>query len=185
MSGVFINYRCDDSGTAAALIDRELAARFGNDRVFLDCRSVPVGADFADVMLARLRSCTVLVVVMGPRWLNLTGDMGARRIDDPTDWVRCEIAEALVHGLRVIPVLVDGAELPTAGELPTDIAPLSGRQYAVLRHRHIDVDLSDLAERIAQAEPEFAAPVPHRQERPVRTHLPRRRLVPRARSRAT
>ncbi|HEY0640414.1 MAG TPA: toll/interleukin-1 receptor domain-containing protein [Pseudonocardiaceae bacterium] len=119
MSGVFVNYRGDDSGTAAALIDREFAARFGGDRVFLDCRSVPVGADFADAILTRLRSCTVLLVVMGPRWLTLTGDTGARRIDDPADWVRCEIAEALSHRLRVIPVLLDGAVLPTAGELPS------------------------------------------------------------------
>jgi len=38
MGGIFINYRGEDSQTAAALIDRELTARFGSDQVFLDSR---------------------------------------------------------------------------------------------------------------------------------------------------
>src|SRR5499433_1679199 len=105
MGGVFINYRGADSDTAAALIDRELAARLGSDRVFLDCRSIPAGADFAEELVRRLRACSVLVVVIGPRWLTLTDPAGQRRIDDPRDWIRREIAEALSGGLRGVPVL--------------------------------------------------------------------------------
>jgi len=104
----FINYRGDDSDTAAALVDRELTARFGSDRVVLDSRSVLAGADFAEELLVRLRSCSVLLVVIGPRWLTVTDAAGHRRIDDPADWVRREITEALSHGLRVIPVLTRG-----------------------------------------------------------------------------
>lgn len=63
MSGIFINYRGEDSDTAAALIDRELAARFGGGQVFLDCRSIPVGVDFTDELLGRLRACSVLLVI--------------------------------------------------------------------------------------------------------------------------
>src|SRR5215813_10576466 len=109
MGGVFINYQGADSGTAAALIDRELTARLGSDRVFLDCRSIPAGADFAEELLSQLRACSVLVVVIGPRWLTLTNEAGQRRIDDPQDWIRREIAEALTYGLRVVPVLTGGA----------------------------------------------------------------------------
>src|SRR5499425_1586305 len=140
MGGVFINYRGEDSDTAAALIDRELAARLGSDRVFLDCRSIPAGADFAEELLGRLRACSVLVVVIGPRWLTLTDVAGQRRIDDPADWIRREIAEALARGLRVIPVLTNDAQLPTEADLPEDIVGLSRRQYVPLRHRYSAVD---------------------------------------------
>jgi hypothetical protein len=153
MGGIFISYRGDDSDTAAALIDRELTARFGSQHVFIDSRSIPVGADFADELLERLRACSVLLAVMGPRWLSLIDETGQRRIDNPADWVRREIAEALAHGLRVIPVLLGGATLPAAEELPADIAGLSRRQYAVLRCRHTRVDLAELVERIMEAEP--------------------------------
>ena len=92
MGGVFINYRGSDSDTAAVLIDRELAARFGSHRVFLDNRSIPAGADFVEELLGRLRACSVLLVVIGRHWLTLTDRTGQRRIDDPADWVRREIA---------------------------------------------------------------------------------------------
>ena len=61
VSGIFINYRSEDSQLAAALIDRELAAVFGSDQVFLDSRSIPAGADFANELLERIRACNVLL----------------------------------------------------------------------------------------------------------------------------
>jgi TIR domain-containing protein len=128
VGGIFINYRGEDSQTAAVLIDRELAARFGSDQVFLDCRSIPAGADFVEELLGRLRVCSVLLVVIGPHWLTLTNAAGERRIDDPQDWIRREIVEAFTHGLRVVPVLTDGVTLPAGEELPDDIAGLLSRQ---------------------------------------------------------
>ena len=77
--------------------------RFGDDRVFLDCRSIPAGADFAEELLGRLHECSVLLVVIGPRWLTLINELGQRRLEDPRDWIRREIAEAFARGLRVIP----------------------------------------------------------------------------------
>jgi TIR domain len=128
MTGIFINYRGDDSQTAAVLIDQHLTARFGSDLVFLDCRSIPAGMDFVDELLRRVRTCSALLVVIGPHWLTLTNEVGRRRIDDPQDWLRREIVEALTHGLRVIPVLLDGVTLPAEEDLPADIAGLN-RQY--------------------------------------------------------
>jgi tetratricopeptide (TPR) repeat protein len=171
VGGIFISYRSEDTLTAAALIDRALTARFGSDQVFLDCRSIPVGADFAKELLGRLRTSSVLVVVIGPRWLTLTNEAGDRRIDDPEDWTRREIVEAFAHGLRVIPVLTDGVALPTEAELPDDIAGLSRRQYVSLRRRYTEVDLAFLVKRIAEAEPELT-------EAPAR-HQPNSNRVPR------
>lgn len=161
--GVFISYRGDDSDTAAVLIDRELTARLGSDRVFLDSRSIPAGTDFAEELLRTLRVCSVLVVVIGPRWLTLTDSAGERRIDDPKDWTRREIATALAHGLRVIPVLTGEAALPTESELPADIAALSRRQWLQLRRRHTPLDLAFLVERITGADPELASAAARRQ----------------------
>src|SRR5499433_1362295 len=156
MGGVFINYRGADSDTAAVLVDRELSARLGCDRVFLDSRSIPAGADFAEELLGSLRACSVLVVVIGPRWLTLTDKAGRRRIDDPGDWIRREIAEALSAGLRVVPVLTGDAALPAEADLPADIAGLSRRQYLTLRHRYTGPDLEFLVERITEVDPELA-----------------------------
>jgi tetratricopeptide (TPR) repeat protein len=155
VGGVFINYRGEDSDTAAVLIDRELAARFGSDWVFLDSRSIPAGADFVDELLERLRPCSVLLVVIGPRWLTVTDAAGYRRIDDTEDWVRREIAEALSRGLRVIPVLTNDAVLPAEEDLPPDIAGLSRRQHVPLRRRYTTVDLAYLVDRIIEADPEL------------------------------
>jgi tetratricopeptide (TPR) repeat protein len=156
VSGVFINYRGADCDTTAALIDRELSARFGSDRVFLDSRSIPAGADFVEELLGRLRNCSVLVVVIGRRWLTLTDAAGQRRIDDPRDWIRREIVQALSFGLRVIPVLTDDVALPAEADLPDDIAGLSRRQYVPLRRRYASVDLAFLVERITETDPELA-----------------------------
>jgi tetratricopeptide (TPR) repeat protein len=152
VGGVFISYRVKDSYVAAALIDRELSSRFGSGNVFLDSKSIPAGSDFTEELLARLRTCSVLLVVIGPRWLAITDEAGYRRIDDPEDWVRREIVEALASGMRVIPVLTDQAQLPAEADLPTDIAQLARRQYVSLRHRHMHVDLDHLVDRIIEAE---------------------------------
>jgi tetratricopeptide (TPR) repeat protein len=156
MGSIFINYRGDDSDTVAALIDHHLTARFGSDQVFLASRSIPAGADFVEELLERLRQCSVLLVVIGPRWLSVTDVADHRRIDDPADWVRREIAEALSHRLRVIPILTGDAALPAEAELPDDIAALSRRQYVSLRRRHISFDLAFLVERIIEVDPELA-----------------------------
>jgi hypothetical protein len=156
MGGVFINYRGADSQAAAALIDHELAARFGGDQVFRDSRSIPAGVDFVEELLGRLRTCSVLLVVIGPRWLTLTDEAGERLIDDPRDWVRREIVEAFAHGLRVIPVLTDEVALPREAELPNDIARLSRCQYVSLRHRYSAADLNYLTERITEVDQELA-----------------------------
>src|SRR5262249_13885139 len=145
-----------------------LAARLGSDRVFLDCRSIPAGADFAEELLGRLRACSVLVVGIGPRWLTLTDTAGQRPIDDPRGWIRRVVAEALVGGVRGVPVLAGDAALPAEADLRADMAGLSRRQSLPLRHRYTTVDLAFLVERITEADPELAKIAAERQSAPGR-----------------
>ena len=115
---IFVNYCRDDSpGTAGRLRDR-LADAFGPDSLFMDVDNIPAGVDFAGHLSAQVAACDVFLAIVGPNWLNATGETGGRRIDDPDDFVRIEIAAALTRNIRVIPVTIDGARLPKADELP-------------------------------------------------------------------
>ena len=117
MKGIFISYRREDSaGYAGRLYDR-LATQFGADNVFMDVEGIEPGVDFVDAIGRAVGSCEVLIVIIGREWLS-AGHEGKRRIDDPSDFVRIETAAALVRGIRVVPVLVEGAAMPRADELP-------------------------------------------------------------------
>ncbi len=141
---MFINYRGEDSHSYGALLYTELSRKFGEDRVFLDCESIPAGADFVQELLDRVRSAQVLLAVIGHRWLTAfdSTDPTRRRLDDPNDWIRRELAEAFTAGVRVIPVLTEQTKLPDAVDLPADITALSRCQYRRLRYRDPTADLA-------------------------------------------
>ncbi len=126
-SRVFLSYRRDDAGYAAGWLFDLLVDHFGAPEIFKDVESIGPGEDFAERIVAGVRSCRVLLAVIGSRWLMATGADGSRRIDDPGDFVRLEIETALACGIRVIPVLVDGAHMPPALELPTQLRRLARR----------------------------------------------------------
>jgi hypothetical protein len=152
MYEVFINYRAADSGAYAALLRLALERRFGGRSAFLDSESIRAGADYVETLLARVRSCRVLLALIGPEWLAGDRAGGGRRIDDPGDWVRRELKEAFAAGVMVIPVLVDGARMPVAADLPADIAALAKRQYRMLRHRDASSDLARILADVAAAD---------------------------------
>lgn len=141
MSTLFISYRREDSsGYAINLYDR-LASHFGRDHVFMDIDQIKPGEDFHDVIHDKLKSVEVAVVLIGKHWLNIPGETG-RRLDNPDDWVRLEIATLLERKIRVIPVLVGGATMPKSTELPECMQPLARRQtHEISDNRfHADVD---------------------------------------------
>lgn len=151
--GIFISYRGIDSHSYAALLYVELSRGFSSGRVFLDSVSIPAGADYVEHLLAQVRRCTVLLVVIGPSWLTAADPHGHRLIDDPRDWIRRELAEAFALGVRVIPVLTDGASLPSEAQLPADIAALGRCQYRLLRLRDVTADLERLRRDLATTHP--------------------------------
>ena len=155
MPTVFINYRVKKQAGYAALLDRELSRRFGGDAVFRAPRSIPPGDDFAAAILGNLRTCAVLLAVIGPGWLDFDpGCPGSP--DSPADWVRLEIAEALTRGVRVIPVLVEDTPMPGRAQLPTDIAGLAGCQAVRLQDSNVTAGIAQVARQVSRFVPELS-----------------------------
>ncbi len=115
MAGIFISYRRDDSrDIAGRLVDR-LRQDYSAEQLFLDIDGIPAGTNFDSVLADRLKVCDVLLAVIGPRWVNVKDASGKRRLDEPGDYVRREIASALQRNdVRVIPLLVSDATMPRA-----------------------------------------------------------------------
>src|SRR5438105_14782294 len=129
MNGIFIGYRrADAPGDAGRLYDR-LAAHFGADHVFMDVQGIEPGVDFVDAIERALGSCEIMIVLIGKDFLT-ADSAGRRRLDDPNDFVRVETATALARGIRVLPVLLKGAEMPRADNVPPEPLPLQMRQPA-------------------------------------------------------
>src|SRR4051794_4484119 len=144
MAGIFVCYRRDDSaGWARGLYDT-LALHFGDPLVFMDVDNIPYGRDYVDVIEETLDATTVVLVIIGRRWLE-PGTDGHPRIIDPDDPVRLEITGSLARkGLHVLPILVDDAAMPAIGHLPDDIKPLTRINAPALRHTSWRSDVSRL-----------------------------------------
>jgi hypothetical protein len=128
-----------------------LAEAFGRKNLFMDVDHIPPGVDFVEYLKAQLAACDVFLAVIGPHWLEAKGDSGKPRLHDPNDFVAIEIAAALARNIRVIPVLIDGARMPAASELPEPLKPLVRRQAIELRHTHFGRDAEALNEKIREA----------------------------------
>ena len=89
-------------------------------------------------------SCDVLLALIGEQWLTITDAHGRRRLDDPDDFVRLEIEAALTRNVRVIPILVDGARMPRADELPPSLVSLGRRQALELSPSRFEYDTGRL-----------------------------------------
>jgi hypothetical protein len=120
---IFISYRRQDSAANALGIGQYLENVFGRKNVFIDV-DMHAGTKFPALLEKRLSECKVMLVLIGPDWLNARDDQGQRRLDNPGDWVRLEISHALKRDITVIPVRVNGAELPMNATLPDDIRGL-------------------------------------------------------------
>jgi tetratricopeptide (TPR) repeat protein len=151
MGTIFINYRREDSiSTSGRLYDR-LSQTFGRKNIFMDVDHIPAGVDFVAHLNSQVAACNIILVVIGPHWLEAKDENGARRLDNPDDFVVIEIATALARNIRVIPVLVDGARMPKAGELPGSLKALARRQAVEVRQLHFGRDAEALLERINEA----------------------------------
>jgi YVTN family beta-propeller protein len=154
--GVFVSYRRDDAPGHAGRLYDSLVSRFGADRVFMDVDSIDPGVDFVELIEATLANSTVVVVVIGPGWLNAHDASGADRLGQTDDFVHMEVRRALELDKRVIPVLVDGARPPAPAELPADLAVLARRNAFDISDARFHSD----AERLADAIEKLLVPGP-------------------------
>ena len=141
MRAIFISYRRDDSEGQAGRLSKDLAGHFGQDAVFMDVAGIAPGRDFRRVIDEHVATCGVLLAVIGKTWITAQDASGRRRLDDPADFVRLETASALKRDIPVIPVLVHGAGMPQAEQLPPDLADLAYRNGVELSHARWDSDV--------------------------------------------
>lgn len=153
MSDIFLSYRRRDSQSATGRLGDRLSAHFGPARVFIDRDSIVVGDDFADAIRRAIGASVVVLVIIGPDWLDTRQAGGQRRLDDATDFVRLEIESALTSGVPLIPVLVEGAMMPTANQLPPSLVEFSRCQATELLETRWNYDVDRL---IAKLHARFA-----------------------------
>ena len=170
MQKVFINYRTGDGEYAATHLHAYLAMRLGENQVFKSSESIPPGDPYIDVLVERAAGCDVMLSVIGRHWLSIQDDAGLPKIRRPDDWVRQEIVVALEHRRRIVPVVLTGARLPLADELPDELKALAGLQRRDFDHRNAAPALARLANELTELIPGLA-PAQARQARGEATRV--------------
>lgn len=162
MTALFVSYRRDDTQGFAGRLVGDLETAFGTDQVFSDIE-IPIGSDFAQVLVETVTQCDAVLVVIGKRWAGESTAGLPSRLFEAGDWVRIEVEAALDQGKAVVPVLVGGQPMPAAADLPTGLQRLPRRQAAVLSERHWDEDVDQLCARLVTLVPSLrriSAPAP-------------------------
>jgi formylglycine-generating enzyme required for sulfatase activity len=149
MAEIFISYRREDSKYQARLIYDALTKVLPRDHVFMDIDSIKPGDDFVEILEGWVKRCDILLALIGAGWTNATDPKtGKRRLDNPNDFVRIEVREALTRGIPVVPILLDGAVMPDADELPDDLKKLVRRHAQFVDFRTFDADVTSLINRL-------------------------------------
>ena len=165
---IFISYRRDDTEGEAGRLFADLTRAFGDDGVFMDVADIRPGADFRRVIDESVAQCGVLLAVIGPSWLTITGADGQRRIESPNDFVALEIGSALKRDVPVIPVLVHEAHMPPPDQLPESVRELSFRNSVELSHTRWNSDVQLLIEALKS----YVTPNPVTEQQPVHATVP-------------
>jgi hypothetical protein len=161
---IFLNYRREDTrGYAGRLYDR-LSSRFGEDRIFRDVDAIPPGIDYLEYVDRVVGQCDVMLVLIGDTWNSVKDARGRRRLDHPHDLVRLEIAAGLERNIPVIPVLMQGASMPTQEDLPGEILGLARRNALEMSDRHWNYDWDRLTRALDQLTRPTAPKRPYRKQ---------------------
>jgi hypothetical protein len=148
---VFLSYRRSDSVVWCGRLYDRLETMLGKGRTFRDIDSLEPGVRFEQRLRERVAACDAFVALIGPGWLDAAAVEGHRRIDQPADYVRQEIEMAIAQGKPLFPVLVDGARMPTAAELPPTLSALTAANAAPLTDTHFSADVAKLVKAMRAA----------------------------------
>ena len=169
MQTVFISYRRATAAPYAGRLVDDL--RENGVPVFQDFDSTQPGAEYAEVINDAIEESGSFVAIIDRGWTGERRWPKGRRIDEPGDWVRREMAAALALDVRIVPVLVGDAEMPPADELPRPIRDVAARHAIELSNQHWSADLERLIT-VLRSDP------PPRSPRPViKPRLPGSKLV--------
>lgn len=148
---IFISYRRDDDPGFALAVYQRLEQEFAGENLFMDVEGhIKPGDDFVKVLNDQVAKCDVLLAIIGAGWVGARDADGNRRLEKETDFVRIEIASAL-KGKRVIPVLVNEAEMPRADDLPPSLKPLPRRNAVAIRPTRFNADSQGLVKALKDA----------------------------------
>src|SRR5271170_6216760 len=122
MPSLFLSYRRSDSPDTVKLIQERLKRRLPRWEIFYDHDSIPLGEQFPERLRAMVASAAVVLVIIGPKWLEVLQERKRAAVDH----VRAEVRLALEAGTSVVPILVGHAAMPTAADLAdfADLQPL-------------------------------------------------------------
>jgi TIR domain len=143
---VFISYRRGDSKDFAGRLADRLRAEPQIDEIFLDIDAIELGEPFKDKITKSLKKCGVCLVLIGSEWRGESASGAQARIFDDGDFVRLEVAEALASSVKTIPVLVNGAAMPSVADLPLDLQKLPSLNAISVRHESFRRDADFLTD---------------------------------------
>jgi len=149
MTKIAISYRRKDDPSAVHWMHKQLSDRYGSGNVFIDIDDIPPGKDFRTELEAILKQIEVLIVVIGPDWLERS-ETGLARIKETEDFVRFEIRIALQRNIIILPLLINGGVMPHRDDLPEDIQSFTYRNAASLQTRTMIADVKRLESGINQ-----------------------------------
>ena len=152
MATIFISYRRDDSATSAGRLYDRLEGHFGQGQVFMDVDTIRPGLDYIEAVQQAIAASDGLIAVIGQEWLTASDGTGGRRLDQPDDLVRLEIATALERGIPVVPVLVQGAEMPRGTDLPEGLKELASRNALDVSDARFRSDIDRLIQALEATE---------------------------------
>jgi hypothetical protein len=159
---IFINYRRGQSLAEAQHLATILSNDFGRPHVFIDVRGINGFSDWFETLRQQVEGSAAMISVIGPRWLDAADESGSR-LDNPEDFVRFEIAEALRRGIPVLPVLLDGAALPPKTRLPAELHGMLRRQGMDLHAKRFPEDAAAISKLLRKvlAEERLPADIPY------------------------
>lgn len=150
---VFISYRRAEliSRCVAHRVFEVMSKALGDNHVFLDSHSIPLGTDYREHLYTSISRANFMCAVVGPEWVQTIHD----RNGDDRDYVRYEIETAFRLSIPVAPILIEDTEQPKSSSLPDSLARLEVSQGFRLRvGRDLYRDIDELVSRIRALAPQ-------------------------------
>lgn len=148
MKKIVVSYRREPDQFVAGHLSRELRIRFGESQVIRDKESIEGGVSWKQYVLNEIDGDTALLVLIGKDWSDVRDSGKNRRLDNPDDPIRLEIADALRDGAAIIPLLLENAQMPAASELPPELAPMAELNALKLRDGDWEADVAKIVQRL-------------------------------------